>query len=134
MKPIKFRAKSKLTNDWIYGSLIKQNISNVRLRYQIYNDDRAAFQHDVYPDTIGQLVTVQDGQEIYEGDLVEQNYMDEGVEHTSLFPIVWDALYLYWAIDTSFEKNGLHLTSLSEWFGTVLIKINGNIHDQKIII
>jgi len=83
------------------------------------------------PDTMGQLVTVQDGQEIYEGDLVEEQFVDEGIECFSWFPIVWDAANLLWAVDTGFEKNGIHLTSIMEWFGTALIKINGNIHDKK---
>jgi len=68
------------------------------------------------------------------GDLLEEYYNDKGEVQISLLPIVWDSVNLHWAVDEGFQKNGIYLTSIMEWYGTENIKINGNIHDQKKII
>jgi len=131
MRNLKFRGKCLKTKKWVFGYYGKYIMINGTIRHGILEADKSVNLITIDPDTLGQLVTIQDGVEIYEGDLVEEYYVDEGEEHTSLFPIVWDAANLLWAIDTSFERNGKDLASTSEWYGTVLIKINGNIHDVK---
>jgi len=131
MRNLKCRAKCSKTGKWVYGYYAKYNFVDGTIRHGILEADKPVSLILIDLNTLGQLVTIQDGQEIYEGDLVEEHYIDEGKEHTSLFPIVWYASNLCWAIDTSFYRNGKDLTSISEWFGTVLIKINGNIHDKK---
>jgi len=133
-KPIKFRGKCLKTKKWVFGYYGKYNLTRGEVRHGIIEADKPVNVVTIDLNTLGQLVTIQDGKEIYEGDLVEENYMDEGENHTSLFPIVWDAANLYWAVDTGFYKKGFNLVSISDWYGTALMKINGNIHDQKIII
>jgi len=134
MRNLKFRAKCSKTGKWTYGYYAQYNLTKGQVRHGIIEADKPVNVITIDPDTLGQLVTIQDGVEIYEGDLVEDYYNDEGENYVSLFPIVLDESNLCWAIDTSFYRNGKDLTSISEWFGKVLIKINSNIHDQKIII
>jgi len=134
MRNIKFRGKNRKSGKWVFGYYGKYIMVNGTIRHGILEADKSVNLITIDPDTLGQLVTIQDVVEIYEGDLVEENYIDEGEEHTSLFPIVWDAANLFWAVDTGFHKKGFNLVSISEWFGTALMKINGNIHDQKKII
>ena len=130
-KPIKFRAKCLKKKKWVYGYYAQYNMVNGTIRHGILEADKSVNLVTIDPMTLGQLVTVQDGVEIYEGDCVEEYFVDEVEEFTSLFPIVWDAVNLLWAVDTGYKKDGVHLTSICEWFGTCTMKINGNIHDVK---
>lgn len=65
MREIKFRAKDKYSNDWVYGSLVA-NISEP----QVVDDSGYKTTIDVR--TIGEYTGVQDknGKEIYEGDII----------------------------------------------------------------
>ncbi len=135
MRNLKCRAKSSKTGKWVYGYYAQYNLTKMgEVRHGIIEADKPLNLIKIDLNTLGQLVTIQDGLEIYEGDLVEENYMDEGENHVSLFPIIWDAKNLLWAVNTGFENNGIYLVSILEWYGNAKIKINGNIHDQKIII
>jgi len=131
MRNLKFRAKCSKTGKWVYGYYAKYNFVDGTIRHGILEADKPVSLILIDLNTLGQLVTIQDGQEIYEGDLVEEHYIDEGKEHTSLFPIVWSELKMSWSVLIGSNNQRIYVASINNWFNTEKMKINGNIHDQK---
>lgn len=76
----------------------------------------------------------KNGKEIYGGDLLSDPYpIDEGDlskgYHESLLPVIWCNEKLRWSVDTSFAKDGTHLTSLVDYFGDQL-EVKGNVFEK----
>ena len=77
----------------------------------------------------------QNGNEIYEGDLLIDRYpideedLSKGYNE-SLLPVVWCEKQLMWCVDVSFAKDGSYFTSLVKYFGEFL-EVKGNIHEQS---
>jgi len=124
MNKLKCRAKCSKTGKWVYGYYAQYNLTKGEVRHGIIEADKPVNVVTIDLNTLGQLVTVQDGVEIYEGDLVcVSTYSD---------PIIWDEICLTWAISVNL-KNGIDIIPIDRYC-TEKIIINGNIHDQKIII
>ena len=73
MRTIKFRAKSILNDEWLYGDLVH---SANKKRFGILVNDKDSYDEcEVAPETVGQFTGLYDcdGKEIFEGDILDFN-------------------------------------------------------------
>ena len=73
MRTIKFRGKSILYDEWLYGDLV-HSADNKRFGILV-NDKYSCDECEVVPDTVGQFTELYDcdDKEIYEGDILNFN-------------------------------------------------------------
>lgn len=116
-RTIKFRGKRTDTGVWVYGYLADETYIN-----DINTIDLSSIEVD--PDTVGQFLGLKDrnGEEIYEGDLVEL--------HGCLYKIIWD--------DGKFVALNCSETADEEprdlYDGGHFARVVGNIHDNPELV
>ena len=116
MRDIEFRAKSKYTNEWVFGSLLV-GLNN---ETSIAHSPRCEKHHGytqlqtepIDPDTVGQYTGINDpkGKRIFEGDI----YKSKGdigciiFEDQSFFTKDWEdwRVHLMYMVDKDFEIIG----------------------------
>ena len=113
MREIKFRGKSVDTKEWVYGGYYEWGDKS----YIIQKDINTAQMIEVIPETVGQYIGVKDnngeGEEIYEGDVIEKIfYSHYQPECSALFEIKYDGI----GFITEFIKgNALEFSHAEEW-------------------
>ena len=121
MRTIKFRGKSILTDEWLYGDLVH---SADNKRFGILVNDKDSYDEcEVAPETVGQFTGLYDcnGKEIYEGDILRFGNSPSGV-----CEVKWNESIAAFCICFYFEGEigSRHLG------GGVEFAIIGNIHDN----
>ena len=88
MRDIKFRAKS-MSGDWVYGNFIhSKRFNGCSNEFRIHNQE-TGLESDICIHTLCQLVTVKNGIEFYEHDILEDFLSIRWNEEDASFEFYW---------------------------------------------
>ena len=121
MREIKFRGKSEKTNEWVYGSLLRDEIQK---KYYIV-DNESGIGKEVDENTIGQYTSLKDknGVKIYKGDILKYSDEDTAI-------VVFNEKYSYFMVkpiqDFYFDSDVLgHTIEYNQ------VEVIGNVVDNR---
>lgn len=126
MRTIKFRGKSILTDEWLYGDLVH---SADNKRFGILVNDKDSYDEcEVAPETVGQFIGLYDcdGKEIFEGDVIGCH--NPRIKHLIFYNEKQGRFMA--ALNGDIENDFVGVCGLddSRWTGSK--KVIGNIHDN----
>ena len=120
MREIKFRGRSIERNEWVYGSLLRDEIQK---KYYIV-DNESGVEKEVDENTIGQYTSLKDknGVKIYKGDILKYSDEDTAI-------VVFNEKYSYFMVkpiqDFYFDSDVLgHTIEYNQ------VEVIGNIYDN----
>lgn len=127
MRTIKFRGKSILTDEWLYGDLVH---SADNKRFGILVNDKDSYDEcEVAPETVGQFTGLYDcdGKRIYEGDILKWK------ADNRLYAVIfkWGMFYASVEVCNQGTYGGFPLHSLTD---DEACEIVGNIYDNPELI
>lgn len=130
---IKFRAKRKDTNEWVYGNYHRYEslVESEQCKHYISElgpicDTCDINFHEIIPETLGQYINIKDfysKKEIYEGDLVKINGYDE------VHKIIYCDLEHNFKMYALGENGYMHTSRYKDLFEE--IEVIGNIYEKK---
>ncbi len=130
MREIKFRGKTKIKGEWVYGhhaKLGEEDIIIVELKKTINKQGQAAVDYAFYrvePETVGQFTGLHDknGVEIFEGDVL--SYEDVAGVKDGIGNVLFGLFYGAWIVFVDdYEENPLSDVAYS-------CEVIGKIHDN----
>ena len=132
MRKILFRGKTLATGDWEYGAFVKFRASDGNvfdaIMQECNGEHLSSEVYSIRSETLGQYTGVndRDGEEIFEGDIVDCGGMIGIVE----FGMSYDDAKFYIKFDKKHRTyiNGLHFWTTHE--GENQLKVIGNIWDN----
>lgn len=133
MREIKFKGKTVITNEWIYGDLIHRGEETY-----ILSDEKvdSVDRYQVDQETVGQLTGLKDdyGVDIYEGDILAVPELYETPEMTPTNYINWQVVFVHGAFNLSQPgyEPGVDSESLFQEYESydARFTVLGNIHDN----
>lgn len=137
MRTIKYRGKSVIDKQWVFGSFVLCTHNAIADIYDIVADNNDMTQTTVLSYTVGQFTGLHDDNdsEIYEDDII--HIAGRGFEEYDFGVVTWHENG-YFFVDDSFGKHektnvnpiGDFFDRSKHDFNGIVITVNGNIHDN----
>lgn len=130
-RKIIFRAKSKSTNTWLYGDLLRneQGAFAVVPPFKM-NMDNECNLYEVDKETVGQFtgLTDKNGKDIYQHDIIQL----QGKENKYNCLVDWNINLGAWCI--SIENKCVGVKPLGEWLCEDKFEVIGTIYDSAYLL
>ena len=128
MRDIKFRGKRVDNSEWVYGDLNQYRKDDFRITEQHFKIwDISEGGYEVKPETVGQLLYSEDGNEYYEGDkVIMHTFAWDGSDGAEIEGVLaFDVFGI--GVDTG-DGNSYLLSDYIQEF-TEQLEVVGNIHE-----
>jgi hypothetical protein len=106
-KTIKFRGKRKTSNELIYGYFVKTPKGDFRIYYKPFEDATQNTYFEIEPDSLAEFTgfTDADDKEIYDGDVIGDEVLVDGLWTRSELTVFWNQPTGSWHLDQSHDQD-----------------------------